>query len=69
MPEDEIMREVRAIRDAYAKRFNYDIDALFRDTRERQARSKRKVASLQPKASLPPGPETDLPQSHGGHRD
>ncbi|MEE8586797.1 MAG: hypothetical protein V3T83_18295 [Acidobacteriota bacterium] len=53
MPEDEIMREVRAIRDAYAKKFDYDIDALFRDAKERQARSKRKVVSLQPKRIAP----------------
>lgn len=53
MPEDEIIREVRAIRDAYAKKFNYDIDALFRDAKERQERSKRKVVSLQPKRITP----------------
>ena len=53
MPEDEIMREVRVIRDAYAKRFYYDIDALFRDAKERQAGSKRKVVSLKPKRITP----------------
>lgn len=49
MFEDEIMREVRAVRDAYAKRFNYDIDALFRDAKERQAMSGRQVVTLEPR--------------------
>lgn len=31
--EDPIVEEVRRIRDAYAKKFNYDLDAIFRDLR------------------------------------
>jgi hypothetical protein len=31
--EDEIVREVRAARDALAKKFNYDIDAIFKHLR------------------------------------
>ncbi|HSR53379.1 MAG TPA: hypothetical protein VLV83_21340 [Acidobacteriota bacterium] len=53
MPEDEIMRDVRAIREAYAERFNYDIDALVRDAKQRQSRSKRKIVSLAPKRIAP----------------
>ena len=36
---DPIIAEVRAIRQAYAARFNYDVDAIFNDMRARQAAS------------------------------
>ena len=29
--EDPVVEEVRAIKDAHAKRFNYDVDAWFKD--------------------------------------
>ena len=38
---DPIIAEVRAIRQAYAARFDYDVDAIFRDIRARQEASKR----------------------------
>lgn len=38
---DPIIAEVRAIRQAYAARFNYDIEAIFRDIRARQEASGR----------------------------
>jgi hypothetical protein len=47
--QDEIIKEVRAIREAYGARFNFDIEAIFRDAKEREARSDRKVVSLEPK--------------------
>ena len=34
-----IVEEVRRIRDAHAARFNYDLDAIFRDLREREKKS------------------------------
>jgi hypothetical protein len=36
---DPIVDEVRRVRDAYAARFNYDLDAIFRDIKEREKRS------------------------------
>ena len=39
---DPIIAELRAIRQAYAARFNYDVDAMFRDIRARQKASGRK---------------------------
>lgn len=36
---DPIVDEVRKVRDAYAARFNYDLDAIFRDIKEREAKS------------------------------
>ena len=49
MQLDPIVEEVRKIRDAYAKRFNYDLDAICRDLQEKQRLSKRRVVSLPPK--------------------
>ena len=36
---DPIVDEVRSIRDAHAARFNYDLDAIFRDIKEREKAS------------------------------
>lgn len=49
MWKDPVVEEVRAIRDAYAARFNYDIEAMCRDLREEEARSGREVVALPPK--------------------
>lgn len=38
---DPIIAEVRAIRQAYAARFDYDVEAIFRDIRARQQASGR----------------------------
>ena len=46
---DPIVEEVRKIRDAYAKHFNYDLDAICRDLQEKQRLGKRRVVSLPPK--------------------
>jgi len=44
--EDEIVAEVRAVRDAYAQRFDYDVQAICRDLRRRQDEGKREVVRL-----------------------
>ena len=49
MYDDPIVAEIRRIRDAYAKRFNYDLAAICRDLREQQERSGRRVVKLEPK--------------------
>jgi hypothetical protein len=54
MPQDETIREVRAIREAYGERFDFDIEAIFRDAKEREEKSARKVVSLEPRR-LPNG--------------
>ena len=46
---DTIVEEVRQARDAYAKKFNYDLDAICRDLQEKQRLSDKKVISLPPK--------------------
>ena len=49
MAQDEIIKEVRAIREAYGERFDFDIEAIFRDAKAREAKSDRKVVSLEPR--------------------
>ena len=42
---DPVVAGIRAIREAYAKEFNYDIDAMFEDLRASQAASGLKYVS------------------------
>ena len=46
MSRDPIVAEVRAIRDAYAKRFNYDLDAICRDLNQQEKNSGREIVSF-----------------------
>ena len=43
---DPIIAELRAIRQQYAARFNYDVEAMFRDIRARQEASGREYVRL-----------------------
>ena len=49
MHTDPVVDEVRAARDALAKKFNYDLRAIFEDARTRQIASGRKTISLTPR--------------------
>lgn len=49
MDYDEIIREVRSQREAYAERFDFDIEALYRDAKERERTSGRKLVTLEPR--------------------
>ena len=51
MWEDDIVEEVRNVRDKYAARFNYDLEAIYKDIKEQEKQSQRKVVSLPPKKS------------------
>ena len=42
---DPIVDEVRRARDAYAAGFNYDLRAIYRDLKEQEKRSGRKLVS------------------------
>ena len=44
-PNDPIIAELRAVRDAHAARFDYDVKAIFRDLQARQKASGRKYVS------------------------
>ena len=39
MTKDPIVAEVRKVREAYAKEFNYDLDAIFHDLLEWQKKT------------------------------
>ena len=44
--KDPIVEEIRMFRDEHAKRFKYDLDAIFADIRRHQAASGRSLAQL-----------------------
>ena len=49
MTNDPIIEEVRRARDEYARRFNYDLDAICRDLQEKQNQPGKNVVSFPPK--------------------
>lgn len=49
MIRDPIVDEVRKAREAYAKQFNYDLDAMFDDLQRQQRESGRTTVSFPPK--------------------
>ncbi|HBB34420.1 MAG TPA: hypothetical protein DDZ80_32400 [Cyanobacteria bacterium UBA8803] len=49
---DEIVEAIHKIREEYAKSFNYDLDAIFADLRNKEAQSGRKVVTLSRKHGL-----------------
>lgn len=46
MTKDPIVEEVRKARDGYARQFNYNLDAICRDLKQRQSQSSGKVVSF-----------------------
>ena len=55
---DPIIAELRAIRREYAARFNYDVDAMFRDLRARQDASGRQYVRLPSRRSVSAGEDS-----------
>ena len=53
MWRDEIVEEVRKVRDEHARRFGYDIAAIVADARSRQREGGRKVVSFPPRRFVP----------------
>ncbi len=53
MIDDPIVAEVRKARDEYARRFDYDLDAICKDLQQKQAQPGRKVVSFPPKRPKP----------------
>lgn len=49
MTRDPIVEEVRRIRDEYAARFNYDLNAIYRDLKEREQRGEFSVVYRRPR--------------------
>ncbi len=53
-PEDPILAELRAIREAYAAKLNYDPVAIVKDIQAMKATSDRKYITLPSKPVTPP---------------
>ena len=49
MWEDPIVEEVRKARDAHAAKFNYDLQAIYRDLKEQEKQSGRTFVFYPPK--------------------
>ena len=49
MWEDEIVEEVRRVRNEYAAKFNHDLEAIYKDIKEQEKKNQRRVVSLPPK--------------------
>jgi hypothetical protein len=54
MWRDPIVEEVRAIRDSYAKKFNYNLDVIYHDLKKLETKSCRAFVLLPPKRVTPP---------------
>jgi hypothetical protein len=52
MWKDEIVEETWRKRDAYAAKFNYDLEAIYHDLKAREQQSGRQTVSLSPKQPL-----------------
>jgi len=46
MIQDPIIEEIHKYREDYAKQFNYDIDAIYKDLKDKQDKSTRQIASF-----------------------
>lgn len=49
MQPDPIVAEVRAAREAYAAKFNFDLHAICRDLKEKERASGRQIVSFAPR--------------------
>lgn len=49
MWKDEIVEEVRKHREAYAAKFNFDLQAMYQDLKKAEQKSKHKKISFKPK--------------------
>jgi hypothetical protein len=46
---DDVLLEVRKVREAYAKQFGYDLRAIHRDLKAQEQASGRRIVSLPPR--------------------
>jgi len=49
MWKDEIVEETKRLREEYAAKFHYDLDAIYEDLRKQEKQSQREIVWLQPK--------------------
>jgi hypothetical protein len=67
MQDDPIVEEVRKVREAYAAKLNYDLEAIFQGLKRQERKSGRTFVSYPPRRiSKAPGKETlDTAKSTG----
>ena len=68
MMNDEIVDEIRAIREAHAAKFNYDLRAIYEDLKKSESEH---IAAGHPFIRLPavlPGPNSTLQRTRFAHR-
>ena len=49
MWEDSIVEEIRKYRDEHASKFDYDIDIIYKDLKEKEKKNNNKKITLKPK--------------------
>ncbi len=49
MWKDEIVEEVRKVRNEYAAKFDYDLEAIYQDIKKQEKQNQHRVVSLPPK--------------------
>jgi hypothetical protein len=54
MGQDGVVEQVREARQEYAKRFDYDVDRIYRDLKKKEAKGGKITVSLPPKRLKPP---------------
>lgn len=52
MDQDEIIKEVRAIREAYGARLGFDIRALYNEAKQSEGKSGRTVIAPEPRRTV-----------------
>jgi hypothetical protein len=58
MWQDPIVAETRALRDEYARRLNYDADAIYKDLLAKQGLHSERMVSLPPRKPTQSLPST-----------
>lgn len=53
MLEDPIVSEVRKAREEHARRFGYDLDAIFRDLKAQEKQSGKRYSRYPPRRATP----------------
>lgn len=68
MLNDEIVDEVRAIREAHAAKFNYDLRAIYEDLKKSEAEHMAAGHPYITPPSVPPTPDSALQRTRFAHR-
>ena len=61
MKQDPIVQEIRDIREAHAAEFDYDLNAIYKDIKQREQKSDRSYVIFPPRK---PQPLTTFIQEH-----